>query len=144
MNSIKQRVADSFSAQGLMRTLGAELVSVDDGEVQIAMPFSSELSQQHGYIHAGAITSIVDSACGYAGLTKAPEGHEIVSAEFKINFLRPALGERFLAIGKVQSAGRSLAVCTGEVRAYTEGGASFKTVAMMQATMVFVSNNGGR
>lgn len=143
MNSIEQRVADSFAAQGLMRTLVAELVSVQDGEVHIAMPFSKALSQQHGYIHAGAITSIVDSACGYAGLTRAPEGHEIVSAEFKINFLRPALGERFLAIGKVQSAGRSLAVCTGEVRAYTQGGANFKVVAMMQATMVFVAVGGG-
>ena len=144
MDSIEQRVSDSFAAQGLMRTLGAELAMVADGEVHIAMPFSSELSQQHGYIHAGAITSIVDSACGYAGLTKAPQGHEIVSAEFKINFLRPALGERFLAIGRVQSAGRSLAVCTGEVRAFGLGSSDFKVVALMQATMVFVAVNGGR
>lgn len=139
MDNIEKRVAESFAAQGLMQTLGAELLEVSDGEVHIAMPFSRELSQQLGYIHAGAITSIVDSACGYAGLTKAPPGHEIVSAEFKINFLRPALGDRFLAIGKVQSAGRSLAVCTGEVRAYTEGTPGFKVVALMQATMAFVA-----
>ncbi len=144
METIKNRVAGSFAAQGLMRTLGAELVMVADGEVRIAMPFSTELSQQHGYIHAGAITSIVDSACGYAGLTKAPPGHEIVSAEFKINFLRPALGERFLAIGKVQSSGRSLAVCTGEVRAFSHGSSDFKLIALMQATMVFVAVDSGK
>lgn len=139
VNSIEQRIARSFAAQGLMETLGAELALVADGEVHIAMPFSRRLSQQHGYIHAGAVTSIVDSACGYAGLTKAPAGHEIVSAEFKINFLRPALGERFLAVGKVQNAGRSLAVCTGEVRAFADGGAQYKVIALMQATMVYVA-----
>lgn len=139
MSNIEQRIRASFDAQGLMETLGAELVQVADGEVHIAMPFSKGLSQQHGYIHAGAVTSIVDSACGYAALTKAQEGYEVVSAEFKINFLRPALGERFLAIGRVENAGRSLGVCTGEVRAYRGSGPDYKVVAMMQATMVFVA-----
>src|SRR5690554_3751888 len=132
MSDIHKRVASSFEAQGLMATLGAELVSVTDGEVQIALPFSERLSQQHGYVHAGAITSIVDSACGYAALTKAPPECEIVSAEFKINLLRPAIGERFLAIGRVQSAGRRLTVCTGEVHAFS--GDASKVVALMQAT----------
>ncbi len=141
MNRIEQRISESFAAQGLMSTLGAELALVEEGEVHIAMPFSRALSQQHGYIHAGAITSIVDSACGYAGLTKAPQGYEVVSAEFKINFLRPALGQRFLAIGKVENAGRSLAVCTGEVRAFANEGSDYKVVALMQATMVFVAAN---
>lgn len=136
MSDIHKRVASSFEAQGLMATLGAELVSVTDGEVQIALPFSERLSQQHGYVHAGAITSIVDSACGYAALTKAPPECEIVSAEFKINLLRPAIGERFLAIGRVQSAGRTLTVCTGEVQAFL--GSTCKVVALMQATMVNV------
>jgi len=139
---IGRRIEKSFGAQGLMDTLGAELAWVADGEVHIAMPFSRKLSQQHGYVHAGAITSIVDSACGYASLTKAPANHEVVSAEFKINFLRPALGERFLAIGKVENAGRSLAVCTGEVRAFADGGADYKVIALMQATMVYVAVNG--
>ena len=107
-------------------------------EVHIAMPFSPHLSQQHGYVHAGAITSIVDSACGYAALTKAPQGGEVVTAEFKTNFMRPALGDRFLAIGRVQSSGRSLTVCTGEVRAFTGADAAYKVVALMQATMVNV------
>lgn len=136
MNDIHDRIAASFKSQGLMTTLGAELVSVEDGEVHISLPFSTHLSQQHGYIHAGAITSIVDNACGYAALTKAPAGYEVVTAEFKINFVRPALGERFVAIGKVQSAGKLLAVCTGEVHAFSASGS--KLVAIMQATIVSV------
>ena len=136
MNEIHERIAASFQLQGLMTTLGAELVSVEDGEVHIALPFSSQLSQQHGYIHAGAITSIVDNACGYAALTKAPAGAEVVTAEFKVNFVRPAIGERFVAIGKVQSSGKLLTVCTGEVHAFTERGS--RLVAIMQATIVTV------
>ena len=133
-----QRIAESFALQGLMSTLGASLAFVSDGEVHIAMPASAHISQQHGYVHAGAITSILDSACGYAALTKAAEGHEVVTAEFKINLIRPALGIRFVAVGKVQSAGRLLTVCTGEVRAFPAQGADYKTVALMQATIANV------
>ena len=136
---MRQRVADSFASQGLMATLGAELALVADGEVHIAMPFSAKLSQQHGFLHAGAVTSIVDSACGYAALTRAPQGHEVVTAEFKINLMRPALGTRFLAVGKVQNAGRSLTVCTGEVRAFADAGEAYKVVALMQATIANVA-----
>lgn len=134
-----QRIAASFAAQGLMDTLGATLAHVAAGEVHIALSFDRKLSQQHGYVHAGAVTSVVDSACGYAALTKAPEGFEIVTAEFKINLLRPALGQRFLAVGRVQNAGRLLTVCTGEVRAFAGPGDDFKVVALMQATMVNVA-----
>src|SRR5262245_28754444 len=134
MNNIQKRIEISFKSQGLMTTLGAQLVSVADGEVQIELPFSAQHSQQHGYIHAGAITSIVDSACGYAALTKAPPECEVITAEFKINFLRPAIGERFLAIGRVQNAGKLLTVCTGEVRAFT--GSDWKVIAIMQTTIV--------
>ena len=136
MDDLQERIAVSFKAQGLMATLGAQLVSVADGEVQIALSFSALLSQQHGYLHAGAITRIVDSACGYAALTKAPPECEVVTAEFKINLLRPAIGERFLAIGKVQNPGKLLTVCTGEVRAFS--GNTSKVVAIMQATIVNV------
>ena len=137
---LQDRIQRSFDAQGLMATLGARLQHVQAGEVQIALPFSTHLSQQMGFLHAGAITSIVDSACGYAALTQAPAGMEVVTAEFKINLMRPGLGERFLAIGKVQNAGRLLTVCTGEVRAYA-GGAdeAFKVIALMQATIVNVA-----
>jgi len=138
MNDFYRRVADSFNAQGLMATIGARLVLVEEGEVHIELPFSKTLSQQHGYLHAGATTSIVDSACGYAALTKAPAGFEVVTAEFKINLLRPALGERFMAIGRVVNAGRLMTVCSGEVRAFSGAGSAFKVVALMQATMVNV------
>ncbi len=136
MNDMRERIAGSFKSQGLMATLGAQLVSVADGEVQIALPFSEHLSQQHGYVHAGAITSVVDSACGYAALTKAPPQYEVVTAEFKVNLLRPAIGDRFLATGRVRSSGKLLTVCTGEVRAFT--GTAGKVIAIMQATFVTV------
>lgn len=134
--NIQERISESFKAQGLMATLGAEIVSIADGEVQIKIPFSAKLCQQQGYLHAGAITSIVDSACGYAALTKAPAGYEVVTAEFKINFIRPAIGERFLATGRVVTSGKTLTICTGEVQAYS--GSDFKIIALMQATIVNV------
>ncbi len=136
MQNIEQRIALSFQSQGLMTTLDARLVSVADGEVHIELPFSPQISQQHGYVHAGAITTVVDNACGYAALTRAPAGCEVVTAEFKVNFVRPAIGERFLAIGKVINSGKLLSVCTGEVRALSGG--QWKVVAIMQATMAIV------
>jgi uncharacterized protein (TIGR00369 family) len=136
MSDIHKRIADSFNAQGLMTTIGAKLALVSQGEVHIALPFSKTLSQQHGYVHAGAITSIADTACGYAALTKAPPECEVVTAEFKINLLRPALGDHFLAIGRVQNAGKLLTVCIGEVRAFSGAGSAHKVVALMQATIV--------
>jgi uncharacterized protein (TIGR00369 family) len=138
MSDIHNRIAASFNEQGLMATIGAKLALVSDGEVHIALPYSERLSQQHGYVHAGAITSILDSACGYAALTKAPSECDVVTAEFKINFLRPALGDHFLAIGRVQSSGRLLTICTGEVRAFSGPGSTHKVVALMQATIVNV------
>lgn len=131
-----QRVKDSFCAQGLMSTLGARLVHVSEGEVHIALPFDAALSQQRGFMHAGAVTSIADSACGYAALSVAPAGCEVVTVEFKVNFVRPAIGREFLAIGRVQSAGKQLTVCTGQVLADTEG--AQKVVALMQATIMSV------
>ena len=138
MTNLQDRITTSFAAQGLMATLGAQISLVQDGEVHIALPFSKHLSQQHGYVHAGAITSVVDSACGYAAMTKAPVGYNVVTAEFKVNFMRPAIGERFLAVGKVQSAGKMLTVCTGEVRAFAGAGDDYKVIALMQATIVNV------
>lgn len=136
MNDFKERIANSFNAQGLMSILGAKLVLIADGEVHIELPFSAQLTQQHGYIHAGAITSVVDNACGYAAMTRMAPECEVVTAEFKVNFMRPAIGERFVAIGKVQSSGKMLTVTTGEVLAFT--GATSKVIALMQATIVSV------
>jgi uncharacterized protein (TIGR00369 family) len=116
-----------------METLGARLALVAAGEVHIALPFSKHLSQQHGFVHAGALNSIVYSACGYAA-TKAPQDYEVLTVEYKINLLRAALGEHFLAIGKVQNAGKPLTICTGEVQAFSGNASSYKVVALMQAT----------
>lgn len=141
MSSIQQRITASFGAQGLMSNLGAKLTLVADGVVHIALPYSRHLSQQQGFVHAGAITSILDSACGYAALTKAPPGHDVVTVEFKVNFLRPALGEHFLAVGKVQNAGKTLTICTGEVRSFAGSDSSYKVVALMQATIANVDTS---
>src|SRR5262245_47266100 len=115
-----------------MTTLGAQLVRVIQGEVQIALLPRPELSQQHGYIHAGALTSVLDSACGYAALTVAPSSCDVLTVEFKINFVRPAVADRFLAIGKVIKAGKTLTVCQGEV--VGESGPRHDSIAVMQAT----------
>ena len=135
MSGMHERIAASFNAQGMMATLGAKLALVSAGEVHIVLPFSERLSQQRGYVHAGAVTSIVDSACGYAALTQAPPEGDVVTAEFKINFVRPALGDHFLAIGRVHSSGRLLTVCSGEVRAFFGDDSTYKVVALMQATI---------
>jgi uncharacterized protein (TIGR00369 family) len=119
-----------------MATLGAELVQVAPGEVHIALSARRELSQQHGYVHAGALTSVADSACGYAALTVAPPGQEVLSVEFKVNFVRPAVAERYLATGRVVKAGRTLTVCQGEVVGLQA--ARREVVAVMQATMLNV------
>lgn len=138
MIELQGRLRESFEAQGLMTTFGATLAHVSDGEVHIALPFSARLSQQHGYVHAGAITSVVDSACGYAALTRAPIDHDVITAEFKINFLRPAIGANFLAVGRVQNAGKLLTICTGEVRAFDGSSSTGKLIALMQATIANV------
>jgi uncharacterized protein (TIGR00369 family) len=122
-----------------MSTLGAELIQVSQGEVRIAFFPRPDLSQQNGYTHAGALTSVLDSACGYAALTVAPTGFDVLTVEFKINFLRPAIADRFVAIGKVTKAGKTLTVCHGEVLG--EQGARRETIAVMQATIINVSGN---
>jgi uncharacterized protein (TIGR00369 family) len=133
------RVRQSFARQQLMVSLGASMVKVTPGEVRIHLPFSDAHSQQHGYVHAGAITSIVDSACGYAALTLMPSNLEVVTVEFKVNFLSPAQGTGFLAVGKVLKSGRTITVCNGEV--YAMLGSEQKAVAVMQATMIAVPHS---
>jgi len=133
----ESRVRAGFAAQPLMRTLGATLAKIAPGEVHIEMPFSAALTQGNGYIHAGAITSIVDSACGYAAFSLMPVGTSVLTVEFKVNLINPAKGDRFVAVGKVIKPGRTLSVCSGEVTAYANG--ATKLIAMMQATMMQVS-----
>lgn len=142
ISTAERRVRESFDRQELMRTLGAELVSVGDGEVKIRLAASARIAQQHGFVHAGAIASIADSACGYACLTKMPEDAAILSIEFKINLLAPATGASFLAVGRAIRVGRTIAVATAEVLA--EGGEGPpRCVAVMQATMMRVQAQSG-
>ena len=105
----------SFSSQTFMDTLGAEIESVGPGKVIIGYKKENGLLQQHGFLHAGVGTSVVDSACGYAALSLAPNGSEVLTTEFKIHFLRPASGENFRAVGTVLKAGKLLMVCEGEL-----------------------------
>jgi uncharacterized protein (TIGR00369 family) len=127
-------VRTSFDEQGLMRHLGAALGVVEPGHVSISMPFSDSLTQQHSFFHAGALTSVVDSACGYAALTLMPAGTEVLTVEFKVNFLAPASGDYAVAHGRVLRPGRTLSVCQGEVVVVKDG--VEKLCALMQATMI--------
>jgi len=119
-----------------MHTIGAELVRVEPGEVELVLPFRSDLTQQHGFLHAGIVTTLLDSACGYAALSLMDRDAAVLSVEYKVNLLAPAVGERMRAIGRVVRPGRTLLVCTGEVTALNGGGES--VVTMMQATMMAV------
>lgn len=140
MDTLLARVQTSFDRQGLMATLGATLRLVEPGKVMISMPFSTHLSQQHGFIHAGAITSIVDSACGYAALTLMPPGKAVLTTELKINLMAPAAGERFEAEGKVIRAGKRVHVVMGEVFAIS--GEHRKPIAVMLGTMMVIDAEG--
>jgi uncharacterized protein (TIGR00369 family) len=134
--NFEQRVRSSFARQRLMQTIGASLTRVAPGMVEIALPFREDLTQQHGYLHAGIVTSIVDSACGYAAMSLTPADADILSVEYKINLLSPAKGERMIARGRVVRAGRSLTVCAGDCFAVNDG--QEKLVATMIATMMRV------
>src|SRR5690242_12478475 len=109
-----ERVRDSFRHQGFMTTLGAEIVSLEDGFAELRLPFAAAITQQNGFAHAGAITAVLDSACGYAAYTKAPAGTDVLTVEFKVNLLSPAKGEYFLARAQVKRAGKTLTVCTAD------------------------------
>jgi uncharacterized protein (TIGR00369 family) len=127
-----------FDRQQMLRTLNASLLSVQAGEVQIEMPFASQFTQQHGFIHAGVITTLIDNACGYAAYTMIPKEASILTVEFKVNFIAPAKGEKFIATGKVVKPGRNLIICTGDAVAVENG--ESKTVAIMQATMMVMKS----
>jgi uncharacterized protein (TIGR00369 family) len=130
------RVRSSFGKQGVMKTLGASLIKLVPGEAVIEFPYDSSWTQQNGYIHAGVITTVVDSACGYAAYTLMPADSNVLTIEYKVNFMSPAQGETFKGVGKVLKAGRTITVCTGEVIAVA--GDTEKVVATMQATMMTV------
>lgn len=138
------RVRASFDKQKVMHLLGARLTRVEQGYVEITLPFQEELTQQHGFLHAGVITTILDSACGYAALSVMPEGAGVLSIEFKTNLLAPARGHTFIARGRVVRAGKTIIVCSGDAVALQNGEREQgESVATMLATMLVVQGRPG-
>jgi uncharacterized protein (TIGR00369 family) len=130
----EERVRESFGRQSQMATLGARIVFIRPGEVHLAIPFSPQFCQQNGFMHAGAIASVADSANGYAAYTLAPPDADVLAVEFKINLLAPARGEGFLACGRVLRRGRTLTVCQADV--FTTGTAARTLIATMLSTII--------
>lgn len=130
----EKRVRESFSRQKVMAEFGAVLTEVRPGIVEIQLPFQDKLTQQHGYIHAGIVATICDSAGGYAGYTLMPAGSSVVAVEFKVNFLAPAVGKKLIARGKVIKSGETLTVC--KVEAFYMKKGFKKLCAVMQQTLM--------
>ncbi len=139
-NQVRQKVTESFLKQTIMSTIGATIESIEPGKVTIKLPFNEALSQQDGFIHAGVITTIVDSACGYAAMTLMPDDARVLTIEFKSNFASPAIGDVFIAKGKVVKPGRNIMITSGDVHAYKDDDddddKEAKLVSLMQATMM--------
>lgn len=133
--SFVEEIKDSFSKQTIMGLIGGELTRVEPGVVEISLTYRSDLTQQHGYVHAGIITTIADSACGYAAYTLMPPGSDVLAVEFKVNLLRPAKGESFVARAEVIKSGRTLTVVRADVHALSSGDKR-ELVAVMQGTMM--------
>ena len=139
MEGFEKRVRDNFARQAFMTTLGAEMSRVQSGSVEIRFPFALALTQQNQFVHAGAITTILDSACGYAALSVAPQDHDVLSVEFKVNLLAPAVGDEFFARAQVKRAGKTLTVCAADAFA-TKNGVE-KLVATMLATIMAIKQS---
>ena len=139
--NFEARVRASFAKQGLMQTLGATIAQVSPGTVDITLPASPAVSQQHGFTHAGAVASIADSAAGYAALTLMPPDAGVLTAEFKINLMAPGIGERMTARGRVIKAGRTLTLAQADVFAIHEG--REKQIALLTATLMTVVGREG-
>ena len=132
------KVRNSFGRQTAMETLGAVMGKVEPGEVEIEMPYRADLTQQHGFIHGGIVTAIVDSACGYAAFSLSAPDTAVLTIEYKVNFVAPAKGQRLLARGEVVRSGATISVCKGDVLAY-DGGEE-KLVATMLTTLMLMPN----
>lgn len=131
------RTRASFARQAAMATLGVQLTRVAPGEVDMELPFREDLTQQHGFIHAGILATVLDSACGYAAFTLMPADAGVLSIEFKVNLLAPAHGERIVVRARVVRAGRTISVCTGDAFAVRDG--QERHVTTMTATMMTVT-----
>ena len=135
--SFADEITQSFAKQTIMGLIGAELTRVEPGIVEITLPYRVDLAQQHGYLHAGIVTTIADSACGYAAYSLMPPNSEVLSVEFKVNLLRPAKGETFKAVAEVVKAGKTLTVVRADV--FGVVGDRRELVATMLGTMICLS-----
>jgi uncharacterized protein (TIGR00369 family) len=137
-----ERVRSSFARQRVMQTLGVEIVRLAPGEIELTMPYALAYAQQHGFTHAGIITTALDSACGYAAFSLMPADAAVLTVEFKTNFIAPAKGERFVFRANVVKPGRTLTVC--DARAFALGqGAGELLVATMTGTLMALFERAG-
>jgi len=134
-------IRQSFAKQTIMGLIGGELTLIEPGVVEISLSYRPDLTQQHGYVHAGIVTTIADSACGYAAYSLMPPDSDVLAVEFKVNLLRPAKGERFVARAEVIKAGRTLTVVRADVVAIA-GGEDRELVATMTGTMMRLPRRG--
>src|SRR5687767_1307684 len=132
--SFADEVRQSFAKQAIMGLIGGELTRVEPGVVEITLPYRADLTQQDGYVHAGIVATIADSACGYAAYSLMPPESEVLAVEFKVNLMRPAKGELFVAHAEVIKPGRTLTVVRADV--FATSGGERHVVATMQGTMM--------
>lgn len=137
----RERVAESFDRQAAMKLIGAELTRSEPGIVEIELPFRDDLTQQHGFLHAGIISAALDSACGYAALSLMPPEAAVLTIEFKVNLLAPGKGERFLFRGEVTKPGRTIMVSDGQAFAINDS--EVKLIATMTGTLMVVQDRAG-
>jgi uncharacterized protein (TIGR00369 family) len=137
--SYGEEIEQSFARQTIMTLIGARLSRVEPGVVEINLPYRADLAQQHGYLHAGIVTTIADSACGYAAYSLMPPGSEVLSVEFKVNLLRPAKAQMFVATAEVIKSGKTLTVVRADVVGLT--GEHRELVATMVGTMMCLANS---
>ena len=136
-----EEIRQSFAKQMIMGLIGASLTRVEPGVVEITLPYRPDLTQQHGYVHAGIVTTIADSACGYAAYSLMPPESDVLAVEFKVNLLRPAKGELFVARAEVIKPGKTLTVVRADV-VTTSGAEDRSLVATMQGTMMRLPKRG--
>lgn len=137
----REKVEKSFDRQQAMETIGISLEKVEPGRVVLNMPYNEAYTQQHGFVHAGILSTALDSACGYAAFSLMPEEAAVLSIEYKVNLLAPAKGEKFIIKGQVLKAGKTVTVCQAE--AYSVNGGEKKLVAQMTGTMMTIIGRKG-
>jgi uncharacterized protein (TIGR00369 family) len=137
----KEKIIKSFNRQGMMKTIHASILAIRPGEIELEFPYQSNLTQQHGFIHAGIVSTVLDTACGYAAFSLMPDNAAVLTIEFKVNLLSPAKGERFRAVGRVKKPSNTITVTEGELFSQVAGGQ--KLVATMVGTIMSVYDREG-